>query len=95
MAKPGTFTGALPPRRAHANTHDWDDLCRKAQERPGEALLAAQDVPVTLAKSIRGRTRAPFVREGGSLLVNVRNSTEGDDGRRYGDIFFTWIEDNT
>lgn len=94
MAQPGTFTGDLPPRRSRPSAYEWDNLCRKAQDRPGEALLAASGVPVSLAKSIRGRTRAPFVRQDGHLIVNVRNSVVKDDGKRYGDLYFTWIEDN-
>jgi hypothetical protein len=95
MAREGSFTGSVPPP-TRAARKDWDALVRKAQRKPGEALLAAEGEKASIAVSLRARRRAPFVQEGGHLLVQVRNSSVNlVDGKRYGDIYLTWIDNDS
>jgi len=93
MAREGAWAERVPPRGRPRSKRDWDGLCRKAQDRPGIPLLAASDVPVSLATSVRERSRPPFVTDEGRLLVQVRNSEirHDRDGKRYGDLWFTWL----
>lgn len=84
----GEFTD-LPPKRKGENLQDWDALCLKAKRRPGNALLVAEGVPMSLANSLRQRDRAPFYTHEGMIRVYTRN-TQWIDGKRHVDIYFIW-----
>ena len=86
----GKLVGKLPPRASRGEDYDWDAAAILAAQHPDEAVLAANHVPESRVKSVRGYTRRPFVQDTGHIVVAVRNSTVEADGIRYGDVYFTW-----
>jgi hypothetical protein len=86
------LVGKLPPRASRGEDYDWDGAAILAASHPTEAVLAAEHVPESRVKSVRGYTRAPFHTATGRIAVAVRNSTVEADGIRYGDVYFTWEE---
>jgi hypothetical protein len=84
------LVGKLPPRASRGEDYDWDGAARLAANHPTEAVLAAEHVPESRVKSVRGYTRSPFHTATGHIAVAVRNSTVEADGIRYGDVYFTW-----
>lgn len=88
----GNIVGKLPPRASRGEDYDWDAMALLAIKHPGEAVLAAQHVPDSRVKSLRGYTRAPFIQERGRIVVSVRNSAVEADGIRYGDVYLSWHE---
>lgn len=90
----GEFVSELPPNGRLTTGHDWDALVIKAQSNPGGLLLAATQVPETTIKSLRQRNRAPFVTNGGTLVINQRNlSVDDATGKPCADVYFTWVLD--
>lgn len=80
-----------PPMRPTRNEYDWDSFAIQAQENPGEAVMAYENVPESRVKSVRYYDRPPFNKEGGELKIYMRNSAIGDDGIRRGEVWFQWI----
>lgn len=84
--------GKFAPLPRPANRAEkWDRRAERAQERPGEAYLAAPNGTLNQYKALKMRKTAPFVQDDGHIEVNMRNSEVGEDGMRRGDIFMTWI----
>jgi hypothetical protein len=87
----GTFVSAPPPKSSgYKSDYDWDGMARKAMTRPGVALLAYKDVPVSRIKSVRGYNRPPFIQNNGRIRIESRTRVD-DNGVRVGDIYFTWV----
>lgn len=95
----GEFTKLPPSGRIAAVNNEvinWDDLVLKCQSNPGEVLLAGNAVPETTIKSLRQRVRAPFVKDGGHLVINQRNYGYNETtGKPEADVFFTWVLDDS
>jgi hypothetical protein len=45
----------------------------------------------SLIKSVRQRTRPPFIDHLGYIEVNARNGARDDQGRYAADVYFTWV----
>jgi hypothetical protein len=89
----GHIVGKLPPRASRrGEDYDWDAMALLAIKHPENAVLAAEHVPESRVKSLRGYTRYPFIQDTGHIRIAVRNSTMEDDGIRYGDVYFQWEE---
>lgn len=84
------LVGKLPPRALRGEDYDWDGAAILAANHPGEAVLAAEHVPESRVKAVRGYKREPFVSDRGRIIVAVRNSTVETDGIRYGDVYFLY-----
>lgn len=92
----GEFVSELPPSGRESSGYDWDALVVKAQSNPGGLLLAAEQVPETTIKSLRQRTRPPFVMSGGTLVINQRNVNFNSElGKSCADVYFTWVLDES
>lgn len=72
---------------------DWDthaDIARLG----GKPVLAAKGIRNSTVKSVRqyGKSGRPsFISDEGHIAVHFRNSTIGDDGERYGDVYLEWV----
>jgi hypothetical protein len=87
----GKIVGEIPPPGSHAKrTYNWDKSALLAQTTPGQAVLAAKDVPISQIASVREYKRAPFRTNEGRIKVAMRDSYEASDGRRHGDVYFVW-----
>lgn len=88
----GNILGKLPPiDRSDRARSDWDDKALLAQEHPGQVVLAAEHIARTQYESVKTYRRPPYRTGEGHIRINIRNSKVEDDGKRYGDMFFTWI----
>lgn len=87
--------GPLPPAGTAAKAgYDWDAAALLARKNPGDAVLAGEDVRDSLVKSVRGYRREPFRSPKGRISIHERNSyIKDEDGRRYSDLYFVWIEE--
>ena len=87
----GKIVPKVPPANAREGLdYDWDALAKEALEHPDAAVLAATHIPVSQISAIRQYKRYPFMDDSGHRLIAVRmrNSSRGEDGRRYGDVYF-------
>ncbi|GAA1499310.1 hypothetical protein [Paeniglutamicibacter kerguelensis] len=92
----GTTPIGLPPRRGvRKGNYDWDGKARLAQETPGVAVLAGEGVPESLSKSVRTYRTPPFIQADGRIVVNLRNSVVNEEGVRHGDIYLTWVPEES
>lgn len=89
----GNVLNQLPPKNfPNRAREDWDEFAVLAQDHPGQPVLADKHIRRTLSESIKTYRRAPFYTERGHIRVNLRNSQIEDDGLRYGEMYFTWVE---
>lgn len=86
----GKTVSAVPPVSRARSKFDYDSPALVAK-MTGQPVLARTKAPESNIKSVRGYKRAPFVTDEGRILVEVRNSSIHEDGKRYGDVYFTWI----
>lgn len=92
MDEVGSFVSALPPSRGGIRGEiDWDAYALRARRQPGRPLLVARGVRESLIKSVRQRTRPPFIDHLGYIEVNARNGARDDQGRYAADVYFTWV----
>lgn len=99
----GKIVSELPPRRSRyadeKEQYDWDSAAKKALDHPGQAVLAAENVPLTRIASLRMMRREPFFKDGErQVSIHMRNSTvEYDQSKdrvmRFGDVYLTATED--
>ncbi|APX01170.1 hypothetical protein BWQ92_05005 [Arthrobacter sp. QXT-31] len=88
----GSMSSKVPPRANRGEDYNWDAMALLAIQHPDKWVLAAEHVPESRVKSLRGYTRHPFRQETGRIIIAVRNSAVEADGIRYGDVFLTWQE---
>lgn len=87
----GKIVSAIPaPSRVSKYGINWDDYATTARFT-GQPILAGTNIRETQVKSLRYRTRPPFVTDDGHIEFKLRNSTIKDDGVRYGDVYMVWI----
>lgn len=93
----GEFTAAPPAKRSVSkgrnHPYPFEDMARLAKTQPGEALLAAESVPINNIKSLREYRGAPFEDGTGYVDIKMRNS-EVIEGVRHGDVYMTWTANN-
>jgi hypothetical protein len=92
MSEPsqGKVVGKLPPSGSLNTT--WDSSVHLAQQHPNEAVEVATDINVVTINSVRQYVkRAPYTTPDGHIEVSCRGSVQKDDGKRYGNMYFTWI----
>lgn len=92
----GDFTSIPPKKRTVAkernHPYPFEDMAREAKTKPGEAILAAESVPLANIKAARSYRGEPFEDSTGHILVQMRNSEVLEDGSRHGDVYMTWID---
>ena len=88
----GKIVSRVPSRATRGEDYDWDAMAVLAIQHPDKSVLAAERVPESRVKSLRGYTRHPFRQSGGRIIIAVRNSVVEADGIRYGDVYLSWQE---
>ena len=88
----GNIVSKVPSRASRGEDYDWDAMAVLAIQHPDKWVLAAEHVPESRVKSLRGYTRRPFRQAGGRIIIAVRNSAVEADGIRYGDVYLSWQE---
>lgn len=85
----GQHVAKLPP--AGNRDPKWDKAATDTKAAPNTPFKVGERVSTSTYKNLKMRRTAPFLTEDGHIEVNMRNSAKGEDGRRYGDVYFTWI----
>jgi hypothetical protein len=82
--------GQLPPRGS-INT-EWDGAVATARNHPNEAVEVAQNISVVRINSVRQYVvRPPYSTPEGHIVVTCRGSKADDEGKRRGNMYFTWV----
>jgi len=90
--KKGIVLDELPPAQRRRDNYDWHGKAALAVQNPGKVILAYKDVPVSRIMSVRQYKTSPFVHPEGKIQISMRDSYVDDrDGKRYGDVYFTWV----
>jgi hypothetical protein len=90
----GKIVSAIPaPSRVSKYGINWDDYVEVAKLAKSP-VLAGVNIRETQVKSLRQRTRHPFVQPDGHISIALRNS-QVKNGVRTGDVYMVWIPNET
>lgn len=92
--KEGATVDAIPATRRPTIRYniDWDHMANLAR-LTGKPVLAGTNIRITQLGAIRQYKRPAFRDETGHIKAIMRESKiNPEDGVRYGDIYFEWID---